>query len=379
MDRVAIARRFPLVRRSRPPGRPLKARISELRQLAQEADAQGEHERMTRACEVCNKAALIASDCGMPQLARELCWRQYDVFDRARPLPIEAAKLALQPVLNIPRQLIREGDGDSAYRMLEQLYQAARARTEAEIAGRRINLPEVTRAPDDHKAVCTLLWAALLADGARALTLAGRWQEAADQAAAYRGVGARLLDGRQVAILALVDRGEPGQAAATVDESVVATPWEQAIASLLRVYCQHAPGNDIAQNTEVMLAHALGLVEQADPSTTVFSIRVGMTALDLADGCDSVQLPHLRTAIITGAAADAYAAREVLEHPQLHCVMTRDQQQLLGALMQASGLDSGTIPIESLDDLLRSVNLAEDQLRTLLERSASRCCRDTSR
>ncbi|MGQ0775399.1 MAG: hypothetical protein ACT4NY_13405 [Pseudonocardiales bacterium] len=226
MDPDAIARRFPLISRSRPPGRCLDTRITELREIMRESGPADDHTRMSGAGEVCNKAALIASDCGMPDLARHLCWRQHDVFDAARPLPAQAAKLALQPILNIPRQLIRQGDGATAYHMLDQLYRAARDRTDTQLAGRRISLRDVTRAPDDHRRVCTLLWAALLADGARALALAGHWQEAAEHAAAHRGIGTRLLDGRQVTILSLVDRGDHDRAAAMVQDSVTAQPWE---------------------------------------------------------------------------------------------------------------------------------------------------------
>ncbi len=333
--------------------------------------APDDHTRMIRAGEVCNKAALIASDCGAADLARNLCWRQHDVFDAARPLPAQAAKLALQPVLNIPRQLIREGDGATAYQMLDQLYRAARHRTDAELAGRRISLRDVTCAPDDHRTVCTLLWAALLADGARALALAGRWQDAAEHAAAHRGVGTRLLDGRQVTILSLVDCGKHDRAAAMVEDSVICEPWEQAVASLLRVYCRHGAGGDTEQDAAAMMDHAFGLVEQAEPSTAVFRARVGMTALDLADGCGSAPVPRLRAAIIAAASVDAYAAREALAHPVLRPAMTKGQEQALAALVEASGLGRGAMPQGLLEDLMASVAMAENQLRALLDRSRS--------
>jgi hypothetical protein len=336
-----------------------------------ESGTADDHTRMTRAGEVFNKAALIASDCGATDLARHLCWRQHDVFDAARPLSAQAAKLALQPILNIPRQLIREGDGATAYQMLDQLYRAARNRADAQLAGRWISLRDLTCAPDDHRTVCTLLWAALLADGARALALAGRWQDAAEHAAALRGIGTRLLDGRQVTILSLVDRGEHDRAAAMVENSVLAQPWEQAVASLLRVYCQGGAARDTEQDTAAMLDHALGLVEQAEPSTAVFRTRVGITALDLADECSPVQVPRLRTAIIAAASADAYAAREALAHPVLRPAMTTGQEQALAALVEASGLGQVTIPQSQMDGLMASVTLAEHQLRAQLDRPRS--------
>lgn len=365
-DFGAIARRFPLVSRSRPSCLALEARVAELLEIARESGGGDDHRRLTRAAEVCNKAALVASDCGLADLARSLCWRQYDVFDQARPLPAQVAKLALQPVLNIPRQLIREGDGDGAYQILEQLYRAARAQTVTEIAGRRISLREVTYTPEDHKTVCTLLWAALLADGARALALAGRWQEAADHAARHRGVGARMLDGRQVSILALVDRGHIDQAIAMVDNTMTPEPWEQAVASLLRVYCQRVSGTIIKKDATAMLSQAFKLVDQADPSTAVFRTRVGTTVLDLANGCDFDQLPGLRATIIAAAATDAYAGREILTHQLLRHTMTTDEKESLTALVQSSGLGCAAIPPELLDDLMHSFVLAEDRLRALL-------------
>lgn len=120
-----------------------------------------------------------------------------------------------------------------------------------------------------------------------------------------------------------------------------------------------------------MLDHALGLVTQAEPSTAVFRARVAMTALDLADGYGSAQVPRLRTALIAAAAADAYAAREALAHPVLRPAMTTGQEQALAALVEASGLGRGAIPQALLDDLMASAALAENQLRAQLDRPRS--------
>jgi hypothetical protein len=174
MERHGPARRFPLIPRPRPPCPDLGTRIRELRELTRPPGAADHHAALARAGEACNKAALIASDCGIPGLARELCWRQYAIFEAARPLPAGAARLALQPVLNIPRQLIREGDGAAACQILGQLYQAAREQRDTEIDGHRVSLSGLTREPGDQQDVCTRLWAALLADGTRALVAEGR-------------------------------------------------------------------------------------------------------------------------------------------------------------------------------------------------------------
>ena len=355
--------RFPLVQRSRPPGFPLTTRVNELRELvAQPHDGDS---GIVRMAEVCNKAALITSDCGLPDLARTLCWRQHEVFEHARPLPTSATKLALQPVLNIARQLIREGDGDGAYTMLKALFRATCDRTNAVIDGRSVNLGNLTGTPADHKEVCMLVWAALLADGARALALAGRWRQAAEHTDAHRGLGMRLLDGRQVTILALVHEGQTSQAAKLVEQSTIVDPWEHVVQHLLRVHCQHAThaGRHIAS----MLSAVLALLEELAPSTAVFGTRVGMTALDLAEPHDHPQLRSLRAALIATAQSDAYAARDVLAHPLLRPTMTAAQHQDLTTLANASGLDTKTIPEPLYDDLMAAVSSAEDRLRTLLK------------
>ncbi|PZG56334.1 hypothetical protein C1I98_01500 [Spongiactinospora gelatinilytica] len=362
MNRQTIARRFPLVSRSRPPGLALAARVAELRKIAEESSGLDDHQRVIRACEVCNKAALIASDCALPELARELCWRQYDAFTQTRPLPVWAGKLALQPVLNIARQLIREGDGDGAYQVLHGLLIAALNRTDTEIVGRRVDLRGLTESPDDHELLSKLLWAALLADGARALALAGRWQEAAEHAAKNRGVGTRLLDGRQVTIVALVERGDIDKAAAMVDETLPAELWEKAVAGLLRVYCLQAVGIGTDEDTTAMILRTLELFEYADPSTAVFRTRVGMTALDLTASYGQEPALRLQRAVMTGAMSDAYASREVLGHASLRSAMTSRQQRAMQAMVQAAGLGSGAIPHGLLVDLMASVARAEAQL-----------------
>ena len=69
---AAIARRFPLVSRAKPAGRALTARIASLRHTQREPDSADHYTHVARASEVFNVAALIASDCGMPVLARSL-------------------------------------------------------------------------------------------------------------------------------------------------------------------------------------------------------------------------------------------------------------------------------------------------------------------
>jgi multiple sugar transport system permease protein len=48
-----------------------------------------------------SKRPTIASDCGLPDLARSLCHRQADVYLHARPLNAQAARYALEPLVRV--------------------------------------------------------------------------------------------------------------------------------------------------------------------------------------------------------------------------------------------------------------------------------------
>jgi hypothetical protein len=104
------AERFPLLPLPKPVCRALETRIALVRECADMA-SQGTEDPLVRAAEAQNLAALIASDCGLPELARDLCWQQFEVFLTVRPLNTATAKLALQPLINLARLLIRAGDG----------------------------------------------------------------------------------------------------------------------------------------------------------------------------------------------------------------------------------------------------------------------------
>ncbi|MFE2335217.1 hypothetical protein ACFXCN_24055, partial [Streptomyces coelicoflavus] len=82
MDVSQIAKRFPLVARPRPACPPLAERVREITDLAAAAERDG---NVTSATVALNKAALIASDCSMPDLARTLCWRHAEAVLRAPP------------------------------------------------------------------------------------------------------------------------------------------------------------------------------------------------------------------------------------------------------------------------------------------------------
>jgi len=335
---------FPLVPRPRPPCRPLQERVAELTSLAADTEHGTCQQRATRAAEVLNKAALIASDCGITDLARELCRRQYELFARSAPLPAWAVRLALQPVLNIPRQLIRDNRADDAHVMLQALHHGAVSRTAVAVEGTHIDFAALTTTADGHREARTLTRMALLGDGTRALARAGRWAEAAERAVAHRGTGARLLDGRQAAILALLTNGHPSEAAAITERSQPAQPWEHTVQAVLRVLCRHAAGDAPEPATTVMLAIACVLVRAHDPATAVARSRIGLVAVDLAGTSDPVRTSALHEALIASGTTDGYAARDLLASPFMSEAITSPHHLELQALIRMCGLSAGSIP-----------------------------------
>lgn len=336
--------RFPLVPRPRPPCRPLQERVAELSSLAAGIEHGTCQQRATCAVEVLNKAALIASDCGVPDLARELCRRQYELFAQSAPLPTWAVRLALQPVLNIPRQLIRDDCTDDAHAMLGALHRAAVNQAVASVDGIRIDFGALTTTTDGHREARTLTWTALLADGTRALARAGRWAEAAERATALRGSGTRLLDGRQAAILALLTSGHLSEAIAITERSQPAQPWEYTVQAVLRVLCQRAAEDNLVPAATTMLTGACVLVQAQDPATLAARARIGMVAFDLADSGDPVRMSALRDAMIASGHADGYTARDLLASPSMSKAITSAQRLELEALVRLCGLSAGVIP-----------------------------------
>ncbi|MDX6742934.1 hypothetical protein [Actinocorallia sp. A-T 12471] len=351
---------FPLVQRPRPPGLPLVTRIQELADLA----TRGRYSAAQQA-EVLNKAALIASDVGMPDLARSLCWRQFAIYGRAGTLTDTAVELAVQPPLNITRQMIREGRPEQAHAALEALHAAALCRESATIDDHMVDFGILIRTTKDHKTICTATWAALLADGTRALINAGRWKDAEQITVTHRGIGTRLLDGRQVSIIAHLKDGHPDQALKILYGSALDEQWEHAVAGILQEACRAAI--DTVQKTAgQQLSLARDVVVSAIPSTKLFSIRVGLTALGTAEDPRSPEVRELAHAILTRATDDSYAARDTLAHPAVLPFLDGSRQDGLTRVVEASGLNGTNFTPEIQDALLMQIGRAERRLSLLL-------------
>jgi hypothetical protein len=358
---------FPLMPRERPPGRPLETRIAELARLAEPDGNAPNRVRIMQAAEVLNKAALIASDCGLRDLARAFCDQQFEQFMQARPWTGWLPKLAMQPLLNVARQSIRDGHGDDAYAMLDSLHSAARTRRSLTMSGHAIDFRALTKSPEDHKTLCTALWAALLADGTRALAQAGRWTEAADQAEAHHGIGARLLDGRQISIIARLTEGRASEAAALVEQSHATEPWEKVVRSILRVLCRNTDSEAIRE-IDKMLTSVHDMIQYADEASTAAWARVGIVALDLATAYESPKVWTLYADVLSLAGRDSYAARDALGSAAFANRLSAEQAHRLHELVRDSGLRSGSIPAG-----------LHDQLTTTVERAATALSADLAR
>lgn len=358
-----IARRFPLVARPRPAGAALAERVESVWNLARATVDDDGPDRLSLAASACNQAALIASDCGRPDLARLLCWHHHEAYAHVRPLNARTAQLALEPIVNLARLLIRDGLPDDAYQLLSNLYRAARTGATITAAGIVIDMSDLVAA-HERRTLCEWLWSVLLGDGTRALTSAGRWGQALRHAEQHHGIGQRLLDGRQVAILDRAFSPRPADALQMIHDSVLVEPWETAVASALRLLCLHAAG----QPTQAPLADAIALCLDLpiEPRLAVFGARLGLVIYELAEGDDPRPARHLLGHVASNAVRDGYAARDILDSEAATAALTPSQRGALTAAMQRS--DFGDLPRDLATKLIDTVWLAADTIAGTLQR-----------
>ncbi|MFE2583248.1 hypothetical protein [Streptomyces sp. NPDC059378] len=356
-----IAQRFPLISRFRPACLPLPRRIHALVELSDTAAAKADQ---GLASSVYNQAALLASDIGLPDLAYEWCHQHAAAYLHATPLPAMTAIRALEPVVNLARLQIRAGNTDDGRHRLLTLYQAISDRTGAQFDGIRIPA-ELTISNADRHTVRTWLWRVILADGTRTLTTTGRWDDALAHIEKHNGIGQRMLDGRQVAVLATLGH-DPAAAADIVAQTVPGAPWENAVTSCLAVMCHqlaHRPVNAlVSQLVDTYVQH------QPDPGTTVFDTRLGLTILDLHDQPNSpgarrtAEELHRRGTIAT----DGYPARECLANSRFTHLVSAKDAQAARSLVRACALGSGNLPAPHPARLLRALWLSNKVIRESL-------------
>jgi hypothetical protein len=347
-----VTRRFALIARPRPTCAPLDQRVSELREHAEHAQ---QHHDAASATAVFNLAALLASDCGLPDLARTWCHRLATSAITHNSNP----RHALEPVVNLARLHIRAGNGNAAWTLLETLFHAVDTRTDTTIDGLTIPAALLTATPETHTTTRTWLWTVLLGTGAHALATAGRWDDASTRLHHYKGVGARMLDGRQVAVIAHAIAGRHQQARAMLNATQPGRRWENAVSACLHL---HVPAEDPTEKIATALSthHALGAVE---PELTVFRTRLGLTLIDALDS-NQPTAQTIAQQLIRDAAQDGYAARDLLTHPVCRSIATNSQIEQLTELVTACGLARGALSAPHLATLLAALDQAESVIAT---------------
>ncbi|MFJ7913141.1 hypothetical protein [Kitasatospora sp. NPDC096204] len=351
-----VAQRFPLVPRIRPACLPLNARVGRLCELADTASRQADP---GQASTVFNQAALLASDLGLPEYGRELCHRHADLYLPRGPLPAMSAIRGLEPIVNLARLHIRASHHQCGHQLLLDLYHAVTTSTETVLDG--IIVPaNLTRTDEQRAEVRAWLWRVVIADGTRALTAAGRWSEALRHIEEHRGIGRRILDGRQVAVLAHATTGDLPGALALLADTESGDPWEDAVTAVLTALCR--PGDQRAADRAI--GHCLAF--EPDEGLAVFTTRLSLTALDTADPDTPAArnlLAHLTSR--TGESGDGYALRDFLTHEGVRRRLDPVQGAALERALAACALGSATLP-----DALRSwLEEALEHARGVLEKS----------
>ncbi|MFB4284833.1 hypothetical protein ACBJ59_56865 [Nonomuraea sp. MTCD27] len=364
-DVAQLTRWWPLVSRARPPYPPLAKRISEVSGLARNTEHAADP--LLAAAQTLNAAALIASDCGLPDLAQEVCWRQINPYRQAGHLTIRQARHMLEPAVNLARLHLRAGDAEAAWALLDTLYHAIAANTEADIDGRPLPLRDLTGSPEQYQELRVWAWRVHLAEGTRALVRLGRWPDALAHIERHKGIGLHLMDGRQVKIVTACLTGDTDAALAVLTSSTLTEPWEEQVAACLTVMCHLAGNRPAEQETDRMIRRYLA--GRSTVGHDVFQARLGMAVADLTSlvAPGKVGAVYARLIGEAIASADGYVAREILAHDGCGRMLIGAEEQALASAVQSAGLGLGTIPDALLTDLLAAVERSETAVGRALD------------
>ncbi|MCT9003542.1 hypothetical protein [Streptomyces rhizosphaerihabitans] len=355
----AVAQRFPLVARPRPACLPLVQRVHALAELASTA---AKLDDASVASTVYNQAALIASDIGAPNTARTMCHQHAAAYLHAVPLPGRTAIRALEPVVNLARLQIRAGQHAAGHQSLLALFDAVSTGTPTQVEDIAVPV-DITAIAEDRRKVRAWLWRVLLADGTRALTTAGRWADALAHVEAHRGVGQRMFDGRQVAVLAALATGNTLGANNLLTTTESGEPWECAVTDCLTVLCRRTAGLEWRRPLQNLVTTYLERPDGDD--MTVFNMRLGLTMLDVVaspeDPTGRLLVAELHRRAVK--ATDGYAAREALAHPVFIALATDREAQDCRGLLHACALEAGSLPSELHGQLAKALRISDHTIR----------------
>ncbi|WP_433688036.1 hypothetical protein ACQP0I_04265 [Micromonospora carbonacea] len=353
----AQARRFPLVARPRPACTPLPERVADLTRRA--AAATRDHDPAA-ATAVINLAALLASDCGRPDLAHQWSTRLAHTALTHPASDFRTASHSLEPVINLARLRTRAGDGTGAWRLLEALHRAIASHTDTTIDGILIPAARLTPDPTAHRELRQWLWTVLLSSGAHALATAGRWDDAYHRLQQHNGIGRRMLDGRQIAVIAHAIAGRRTRALDLLRDTAPGEPWEHAVTAALNLLCQPVA---IVSATQQHAVAAYQTLDTTAAGLVVFHTRLGMCLIDALGGVAQPAAQPIAADLIARARSDGYAARDVLAHPGCRAILTQRQAEQLTDQVTACGLGAGCIPEPLLAELAVALDAAEAVIR----------------
>jgi hypothetical protein len=369
---LAATRHFPLIGRPRPICLGIGLRLQEVRDAV--AAAQEEPDNcMHDAAHALNKAALIASDGHMADLARQLCWQHINAYREAgRPLTFLECRYMLEPVHNLARLKIRADHGTPALALLEDMHQAVKHRQQLTVEGQTLPTSNLTGELREEESLRRWVWLQLIGDGVRVLVLAHRWPEAAAHARRHNGIGDHPLEGRQAAIIAHLVQNEAAQAAQRLAQTVITEPWEHDIMPCLEAMYAIAQDDEKAaiQHLETALVR-LHIPEQ-DPQHGSYRARLGLTVATLAQEVHPNLAAKVRTEVIEEArnSHDGYAARDVLNCRALASTVTRHQRDELARVALRSGLGQGALTPRTIDELVGASTTAAQMLRAAMSMNA---------
>ncbi|MEV4557193.1 hypothetical protein AB0K51_09360 [Kitasatospora sp. NPDC049285] len=361
--------RLPLVPRRHALAAPLDQRVHQLTDLARQA---ADTDNPATATSVHNRAALLASDRGLPGLARVLCLNHAGFYLAHPPLPAELARLALEPLVNLAHLELRAGNGTAALAVLDELLRAVAENDDATFGGLIVPLAGLTASSADRADVHQWLTGIQVFDGARALVRAGRWTEAHFHLRQSTDRSPRLFEARQVAAVAMALDGRTALARALVHDTPTEEPWERAVAAALTVACTLLDGDPATDQAEAMLrAHAAVTPQEG---TGVFDTRLTLAVADLATAAGRLpDAARLYVAAVgrTLAAPEGYSARD-LERHRLADGLPAEQRQRLAAIAAECGVGGpATLTTDHDDRITAALALATAVITNAAAKSLS--------
>jgi hypothetical protein len=321
-------------------------------------------DRINAACATWNLAALIASDCGLPDYAEELCLRQLRLFRQVWPVTGDTAIAALQPLVNLVRLTARTGQKNLAYDELTALHHTVHHGGLLIVHGHTIDLTGFT---DDatRQRIRPWLRFLMLDDGTRLLASTAQWAKAAAHAAVYDDTCNRLTEARQTQAVAALAEGDSDRAAYVIGSATVAAPWETVVADVLHYLARDTTAGSTSADYPALTTTVNNLFHTAPAHTRMFRTRLALMVTELAPPGSTAQV-DLHGTIVHDVleGGDFYAAREILRRGTTPTNEPRRIQ--LEDIVRRAGLGAGCLPEGALPVIEEATRIAGGSLKRCL-------------